>query len=310
MVDPAIGSLLFTVVKGSYEVIKQASALNLIANKSAVIYWHESILEFQWHLKNYSKGKTSFFVKSKSVIINDIIEVNGQIFPHNNKDLFELGIISFKNNVLTIDLKKILLFKVTEIVIIIFKTAFNKTAFNNLCKPYLRKKYEFEYIFSVVLDKPELWLSDFSSLTYRNIFLENIHINIPTNIIEECLSEQLKDNVLKWWSDSAIQENQDALGRSRNFSNFLKAINEERKDEIESLINIESKAIFDPIVNINCLINEFELGNDSKIHLPSSFIIQINCSVEGKEHAIRGKILFDIERYKEFLINILNNYFI
>jgi hypothetical protein len=43
--------------------------------------------------------------------------------------------------------------------------------------------------------------------------------------------------------------------------------------------------------------------------LPFFLKIQIICSVDGKEQAIKGKIKLDLEWYKEFLLNILNNYF-
>lgn len=309
-------SLALPILKELRDVIIKLAANNIIVNRSATIDWNDSTIEEEWHIKNdVLKRKNNIIEKLLNNFeekeISNIIEATGGTIPQNNKNLFDLGIISLNDKKLKINFKRISEFDLTTIIIIKFKTYFdNKKLYNHLCETDVNRVIKqqngvYKLSFSVILDRADLWSNDFKSFTIKNIFLPIFTISIKKEIIEKSISTDIKKKLID--NISIIdKKNKNALRYIENFNNYISELNTKKRVVFISLCNVETTSGKANIRDIKFKISPFEIGNGYQLYLPTEITVQIVCLINGKDQALSGNFYFDEEQYKKFIFELFN----
>jgi hypothetical protein len=305
-------SIALPILKAFYQIIRTLSENKIIVNKHATIDWNHGILEQEWHIKNDTLKKSIDMINKltkglKAIEIPDTLEATGAMIPPESKSLFDLGILTLKNGLLRIDLKRISQYDLSKIVIINFKNSFDKDIlYADLCSVDINRVVKYadphtaEASFSVVLDRADLWLSDFKSLVVKNIKLPVISISVDRDIVEGYLSENLKRKLMTN-AHFAMSKSQDALSFFETIQSIFSRLIQDNKDELMDVCNVESSSGRATITNLTCQLTLFEIGEGHQVYLPNGIRVEISCSLSGKDQSLTGKVIFYSDKYKEFI---------
>jgi hypothetical protein len=80
---------------------------------------------------------------------------------------------------------------------------------------------------------------------------------------------------------------------------------QEIKDRLPSFVHIESPYGNASIHSIKCKTNPHLIGDGYNLRLPDSFLVEITCSVNAKEQAIKGRIIFHLCELEKFIASTI-----
>ena len=141
----------------------------------------------------------------------------------------------------------------------------------------------------------------------QNRIVLRYDIGIDKKIIESALPVKLKDNLISV-SRSALRERMDALQHMSvlniKITNLQKR---ELKDVLHSVVHMDSQDINSQIRSIICKPSPHVIGDGYPLFLPDSIHAEIVCSMNAREQAIRGRIIFDLNELKKFIAETITH---
>jgi hypothetical protein len=304
---------VFAGVANSYKLYRELSNNNILTHPAAIIDWGNETIEQQWRLAR-RKSKMGFLnqIADRKMVIPNVVKVEGFIIPTQPEDLFQLGILTKPNSTLEIHMKKIAGLEYSQAIIIQFITPFDtKILYRGLYEKYSKLLPKFVkpgasvYSFSVMLNWAHIWKDDFKSVRFTNIYLE-YDIAIDKRIIIEALPEQLRYSI-KSKADLALRKSNDALQFMDTLNaNIQRLQDQELKDIMDSISYVESAYSDVKIHSIKCKVHPYEIGDGYPLYLPDFLRIEIRCSIDAKEQAIKGKLYFDQEELERFIFKMFS----
>ncbi|MGA8564522.1 MAG: hypothetical protein WB587_07175 [Nitrososphaeraceae archaeon] len=204
-----------------------------------------------------------------------------------------------------INVSKLTEFNSGETIIIRFATPFDKSLYGSLCQVYFTKHPSrinkvFEFSFSVVLDRADLWNKTFHSFEVKNILVP-FDFFIGSNLIEKCLSQNIKQKLLSH-ANAALRSRQDALDYCNHFNReLLPFLRSRLNSQLGSIIQINSSVGSTLIGAAEFSIAQYQIGDGYGINLPDKYHVDIICSLNGIDNALKGKIVFDSEAFETFI---------
>jgi flagellar biosynthesis regulator FlaF len=236
-----------------------------------------------------------------------VVEEECVIFPSGT----QIEALSKEDSTLRIDWREIRRIDNWQTIIIRFKTPFDKQLlYRGLCEKYLNRIPEFiaggtyAFTFSVMLNRADLLMNDFKTVFYTNIKIP-FNIGIDKKIIENALPADLKGNLVSV-SRLALLERKDALQQMNSLNQRITDLEgQEIKDRLPSFVHIESPYGNASIHSIKCKTNPHLIGDGYNLRLPDSFLVEITCSVNAKEQAIKGRIIFHLCELEKFIASTI-----
>jgi hypothetical protein len=301
-------SFAISQLTNSYKLFKELSKNNIITHSRAMIDWENGTLEQQWTFNNSPANRSlAYNLFNNYMKIPNVSKEIGFVYPGNQTDLFKLGILSKEDNTLKINLKKIGSIENSQTVVIRFITPFdNKVLYSSLCEKHLQKSPQFlddnttVYSFSIMLNWAHVWKEDFESVRYTNILLP-YDMNIDKKTIEDSLPDQLKEKLVSN-ARLALQKRSDAMQYLSALNQNIKHLEQEEiKDKLLSFIHVEAEHADVNIHTIICKASSYTIGDGYELLLPDSFHIEIACSLDASEQAIKGKVIFYRKGLKNFI---------
>lgn len=303
-------SIAFSILQSSFLIFKELSENDVISYRSATIDWATNTIEQEWQLQN-KLGSTRLkqllnkITRARQLTIPSVISVEGMIVPSSGNDLFQLGILSKTNSQLRINLNKLSEFNSGEIIIIRFTVPFNKSLYGNLCQVFFNKhpnrvNKNFEFSFSVVLNRADLWNKTFHYYEVKNILVP-FDIFIAPNLIEKSLPQDLKQKLLSY-GNAALRSRQDALEYCDRFNrDLLPFLHNRLNSQLGSIMHINSSVGSTSIGTAEFGIAQYQIGDGYGINFPNRYHVNIICSLNGVDHALKGTIVFDSEALETFI---------
>lgn len=307
--DPIpIISLAISISSHAYKAFKELSRNGIITDSSAIIDWENGLFEQQWKLQNKSRNQGHMGLLTRYTYIPDVLEEECVVFPSGQ----QIDALSKEDNTLRIDWTKIRQVDKWQTVTIRFKNPFDKQLlYRSLCEKYVNRIPEFiargtyAFKFSVMLNRADLLMNDFKSVFYTNIVLP-YDIGIDKKIIEAALPTTLREKLISV-SKFALIGRKDALQHMSTLNQKISNIQEQEiKDKLPSFASIDSPYGNANIHSIKCKANPYLIGDGYKLFLPDSFRVEIVCSINAREQAIKGKVIFDLIELEKFIAATLS----
>ena len=153
--------------------------------------------------------------------------------------------------------------------------------------------------FELVLDYANMWYSNFTSFSVRDIIFTLNH-ELPQNEIQSLMMEELKEKLERADKEALKKEN------ARKFLlEFQKTILE--LQEPEFLLKLHGLIEIDPPTNgmLSTVIPSLKVytmkHSKIPITIPDRFTLKISTNIEDRETAVHGTITFDLEEFRKLL---------
>jgi hypothetical protein len=309
--DPIpIISLAISISSTAYKAFKELSKNGVLIDSSATVDWENGLFEQQWKLQNKLPRHAHLWnLLERFTTIPNVVEGECIVFPSGQ----QIEALSKEDNLLKIDWRKICQVDKQQTITIRFKTPFdNKMMYRSLCDKYVNRIPEFiakgtyALIFSVMLNRADLLMNDFNSVYYTNIVLP-YDIGIDKKIMENALPDKLKENLISV-SRYALMERRDALQVMSTLNLKITDLQkQELKDILHSFVKIDSPYGNAHIRSITCKVSRHVIGDGYPLFLPDSIHVEIVCSIDAIEQAIKGRIIFDLNELEKFIADTLTN---
>lgn len=292
-------SVIASSLKNSYSLFQELTKQNYFIRKIGRVDWDKETLTVDWHIKRDSSIKGL----NKSLKLEAIEFASYKVFPQTRS---LNGFIHFEDNQLTIDFDVVNQIEEHETVNLIFQIKFNKGLYGGLCKVNncgsIRNTSNDgrEFNFSVVLDRAELWLDSFDSFEYVNVPNE-INLRLNQDDIKR-LAHILRDT---YFANHEPAKRLDALRELEYYNNNIQTYLENELGNISPFYN----DIFDIVADTGSInlgktkpnLQQFKLENGNTIILPTEFVITLLCDINGRDMAIKVRVIFYI---KEFIKHV------
>ena len=188
-------ALVSSFLGSTANIIQKLKSEKIISHEGLVIYHEKKEVEYRIDLNigDQKSRVTNFknFFKSKTLkkITLDALEATGTGI--NNENLMEMGLMEWHENKLTIDFPRIFADVKSSMVIIIFRTRFNSELVDRLVhrrisKVNSMKNGKLVSHFELVLDYANMWYSNFTSFSVRDIIFTLNH-ELPQNEIQSLI---------------------------------------------------------------------------------------------------------------------------
>ena len=301
-------ALVSSFLGSGIDIIQKLKSEKIVSHEGLVIYHDKNEVEYRidlnigdqksrvTHFKNFFKSKTLKKITIKA------LEATGTGI--NNENLIEMGLMQWNKNELTIDFPKIVSDVKSSMVIIIFRTTFSEEFVDKLVHRQVSKVNSIKdgkivSHFEMILDYANMWYSNYTSFSVRNIIFTMNH-TLPQNEIKLLMMEELSTKLGRADKEALKKEN------ARKFIlEFQRTILELQKPEF--LQKIQGLIEVDPPNNgrITTVIPSLQVYNmeHSRIPLtiPDLFILKISANIEDRETAVHGTITFDLEEFRKIL---------
>lgn len=306
----SIISLAISVLSTSYNLYKKLSEKGIITHASALIDWENGSVEQQWTLGNKSSHVSLF---NRTMQIHNVLNEVGTISSSNETNLFKLGLLSKEDNTLRINLKEIGNLDCSQTVVLRFTTPFDKNLlYNSLCEKNIQLIPQFvderlsQYQFTVMLNWAHVWKEDYESVRFTNIMLDYNDIPLDKEILKDSLPQPLKEKLILN-TRLALQKWNDALKYLHTLDEHIEKLQqEELKDKLSEFVHVESERAHASIHNIRCSVNSYTIGDGYPLLLPDLFHIRIACSIDAREQAVKGKVIFYRRELEKFVSKVFS----
>jgi len=315
----SIISLLGPVLGQSLNLYTKLAEAGIFASRGATLNWSDGILEQEWHIqvplfKTKIGAIKDFFdrFQVKDIEIANCRDITGYIYPQGKDSLEKLVIISRRENVGIIHVRKILSEVGSDIAVIKFKSTIPREIINSIVfkqitsTPMFPDKWNvMEFSFSLVLDRADLWLRTFQSFGIRDI-RHGFNIEIPHNVFDDIVPTHIERRINRSAS-AALSGNRDALEYHKVMRDHMLRYQEpEIASRLFTMIKFETAALVQ-VHNIIPTLQTYDLviPNFSMI-LPTKLRVETSFNIEGNDFGIHGKIFLDFEKYKDLFSELLN----
>ena len=226
----------------------------------------------------------------------------------NPNNLFQLGILSKDNGTLEIHLKKFAHFDdSTSMSLEIIKPFDSEILYNGLTAKYWKRLPKFArpgvlvYDFSIMLDSLHTWKEDFEYFRFSNISLE-YDITIDKHIVERALPPDVKEKVVTR-ADLALRNDKGALSYMNKLNMDIQQLeSKELISEMNEIAYIESPKAYDVTIHsIRCKVSPYAIANGYDLLLPTLFHVEIRCTIDAKNQAIKGRLFFEEQGLEKFV---------
>lgn len=301
-------ALVSSFLGNTANIFQKLKSEKIVSHEGLVIYHDKNEVEYRIDL-NIGDPKsriTKFknFLKSKVLkkITLDALEATGTGI--NNENLMEMELMKWSENKLTIDFPGIFKDVKSSLVIIIFRTRFSpefvkKLVHRQISKINSIKNGKIVSTFEMVLDYANMWYSNFTSFSVRNIIFTMNH-GLPQDEIKDLMMEELSKKLGKADKEALKKEN------ARKFlSEFQKTLLElqtpEFLDKLYGLIEIDPPTS-GRIINVTPSLRVYILEHSRiPLTIPDLFVLKISTNIEDREIAIHGTITFDLEEFRKLV---------
>ena len=305
MVDPVLVSSFLGTAAG---IIQKLKSEKIISHEGLVIYHDKCEVEYRIDLNlgdpksRITKFKNFFKAKALQKVVIDALDATGTGI--NNENLMEMGLIKWDDKKLTIDFPKIFSDIQSSLVIIIFKIPFSTEFIDKLIHSQISKVNSVKNgkvisHFELVLDYANMWYSNFTSFSVRDIIF-TLNQSLP--------QDQIKSMMMGDLSLKLVKADKEALkkGNARKFLvEFQKILLElqtpEFLEKIQNLIEIDPPTTGTVLsVTSSLRVYNMELSR-IPLTVPDLFILKISTHIEDRETAVHGTITLDLEEYRRLL---------
>lgn len=308
-------ALLTSFLGSTANIIQELKSEKIVSHEGLVIYYDKNEVEYRIDL-NLGDQKSRIvtlknFFKSKSLqkITVEAFEVIGM--GSNNENLVEMGLIELNGNNITIDFPKIFTEVKSSYVFIIFRTRFpqkfiEKLIHRQISKVNSIKNGKLTSDFDLILDYANMWRSNFTSFSVRNITFTLNH-TLPQNEINFLMTNEFWEKIDRADKEALKKEN------ARKFLlAFQKMILEIQEPEF--LLKLQGLIEVNPPTNgrVDSVIPSLRVYNLATSNLPLTipdlFILKISANIEAGETAVHGTITLDLEEFRNLLREKFKNF--
>jgi len=287
-------------------IVQMLKEEKIVSHEGLIIFHDESEVQYRLDLNigDYKSRMTKFknFFKSRSLqpVTIEALEASGNGMQ--NENLLEMGLMKWEGTNLIIDFPRILREVNSSLVIIIFRTRFSTELRDKLIHRQVStinsiKDGKIVANFELVLDYANMWYSNFTSFSVRNIVFTMTH-QLPPNDITKAAMDELAQKL----------DNADKLAlkkeNARKFlTEFQKTILELQEPEFLSRIQgmLEVTPVSNgKIIGVTPILKVYSMIH-SKIPLtiPDVFELIISANIEDRDTAIHGTISFDLDEFRK-----------
>lgn len=312
MIDAVIISSILGKAADTIQNLKKEGFIShegLIIDHEACEAEYRIDLNLGEHGSRTSRFKNLIKAKLMSKVTIEALDASGSSLTHEN--LRELDMLILDDGKLTIDFPKILNEIKSGFVILYFRVKFpqllrEKLTHRQVSKANIIKGNKVIANFDIVLDYANMWYSDFTSFSVRNIIF-TLNLNLEQQEIKDALPSELlkkleradKMAVTKGNARKYLQEFQRAI---------LNLQSKEFLSKLESIIEIDPPSNC-RITGIVPSLRAYNLQySDWTMTIPDLFTINISTNIEDRETAIHAKATMDLEKYRELLKEELGNF--
>jgi CRISPR/Cas system CMR subunit Cmr6 (Cas7 group RAMP superfamily) len=133
-------------------------------------------------------------------------------------------------------------------------------------------------------------------------------IPLDKKILEDSLPEPLKKKLVSN-TKLALRKRSDALKYLHTLNKHIEKMQqEELKDKLREFVHIESERAHVSIKSIRCSVNSYTIGDGYPLFLPDSLHIKVMCSIDAREQAIKGKVIFDRKELERFISMVFTEF--
>lgn len=305
MIDVAIIS---SILGKAADTIQNLKKEGFISHEGLIIDHNACEAEYRIDLNLGEHGsRTSRFkniIKSKlmSKITIDVIYASGSSMM--NENLIELGMLEIEDGKLTIDFPKILKEIKSGFVIMYFRTKFptslrSKLIHRQAGQANTIKGQTITAHFDIVLDYANMWYSNFTSFSVRNIIF-NLNQNLNQDEIKNALPEEIRKKLER------ADKNSLTKGNARKYLQELQKVildlqSKEFLSKLENIIEIDPTSNCE-IIGIFPSMRAYNLPYSNwTLTIPDLFTIKISANIEDRETAIHATASLNLEKYRELL---------
>ena len=301
-------TILSAVFGASYKILEKLREKNGIPTSGVIIDYGRSEIEYTFMInlgdvQSRKKTVTKYMsaIANKKITIDDVSHISGVALP-TNEDLRKLGIITLRQRTATLDFPA--LFKKIQgnLVTISFKKSFpreltNKLVYRNIGKISRHTEKRIESNLEIILDNANMWRTQFTSFSVRNIIFE-INISISKNTILAALPDKLREKLILADQESGANSN-----AKKFLARFQRLISEFQD---EDFLNEISKAVsLDPsfsfiLRDIKTTMQGYSLTKSGMpLMLPGKIILTIESHIEDDQKSLHGTAFLDTQSYEK-----------
>ncbi len=312
MIDVAIIS---SILGKASDIIQKLKKEGFISHEGLIIDYDASEVEYRIDLNLGEHGsRTSRFknvIKSglMSKITFDAIDASGSSMM--NENLIELKMLEMDDGKLTINFPKILKEIKSGFVILYIRSKFSKDLKEKLVhrqvsKHNILKNTTITAHFDIVLDYANMWYSNFTSFSVRNIVFTLNH-NLNQNEIKNALPEAILKKLDM--ADKLALTKANARKYLQEFQKVILSLqSKEFLSKMESTIEIKPPSNC-KIIGITPSLRAYNLQfSNWTLTIPDLFTIKISVNIEDRETAIHAAATLDLEKYREILKDEFRNF--
>ena len=293
---------------GAANIVEKLKSEKAISHEGLVIYQKSSEVEYRIDLSiGDQKSRITTFkniLRSHTLkkITLEASEATGT--GMSNENLLEMELMRWDANKLTIDFPRIFSEVKSNLVIITFKARFSSELIDKLVHRQINKVSSMDdgkiiAHFELILDYANMWYSNFTSFTVRNIEF-TINHQLPQNEINSLMTEGLRKKIGR--ADEVALKKENARKFLLEFQKIILEI-----QEPEFLLRLQELITVDPPTNgrIDTIIPSLRVYNlkhsNIGLTIPDLFILKVCANIEDRETAVHGTITFDLERFRDLL---------
>lgn len=300
-------ALISSLVGTSSKIIEQLKTENLIPHEGMIVYHDKNQAEYRFDLNigEQSSRMRRFKNIFKSEILQKVtvnaLEATGTGI--NNENLVETGMLSWNESRLTIDFPRIFREVKSNLAIITFRSHMQKEFVEKLTHAKIGRvgsanNQEIKSHFEIVLDYANMWYSDFTSFTVRDIIFE-MGIGLPQNEIQG-LMDGFGSKLAK--ADKEALKKENARKFILEFQRTLLVLQTpEFLQKIQDLVDVDPPTN-GKIVSVTPILRAYNMEfSGIPLTVPDKFILKILTNIEDRQTAVHGTIRFDLDGFRALL---------